>query len=47
MTELSVVSGSWPIPAARVPMLNSFGDGTKVCGCQMLNLGVGCAFRSG
>ena len=30
MTELSVVRGSWPIPASRVPLPNSAGEGMKV-----------------
>lgn len=35
MTEFRVVSGIWPIPASRAPVLNADQEGTRVDGCQM------------
>ncbi len=41
MTELRVVRGSWPMPAARVPLVKARGEGMRVRGRQMRRLGEG------
>ena len=47
MTELRVVRGSWPMPASRVPLENSWGEGMRVEGCQMVKPGLESAAQSG